>query len=87
MKIKPCHIKKIHTAMAETVTRSGFQNMNEVRQMYAAKKIGKDTQKRANWDVAKASRIEGLSFVNWICKEIYPYANDGHIDTVLARMK
>jgi hypothetical protein len=37
-----------------------------------------DWEKRYRWDLCHAS---GLT--SWICKELYPYANDSHIDTAL----
>ena len=37
-----------------------------------------DWEKRYRWDLCHAS---GLT--PWICKELYPYVNDTHIDTAL----
>lgn len=41
----------------------------------------RDVEKRLRWDW---SYYAGLS--PWICKNIYPYANDSHIDTALRQI-
>jgi hypothetical protein len=38
----------------------------------------KDLEKRLRWDLLHAARMS-----QWLCDNIYPYANDDHIDTAL----
>ena len=40
------------------------------------------TEKRWRWDWVYLT--EGLS--KWICENIYPYANDDHLDTALRKI-
>lgn len=37
-----------------------------------------DVEKRLRWDLAYAAKLSA-----WFCAEVYPYANDDHIDTAL----
>ena len=73
MKIKPEHYDYMLTAMREAAKVS---NISE--QYFIDNKIGKDFAKRYRWDLVYRAR---LGF--WICANIYPYANDDHIDTAL----
>lgn len=41
----------------------------------------KDYKKRARWDLCYAAIPS-----KWICDNLYPYANDDHIDTALKRI-
>ena len=41
----------------------------------------KDLNKRLRWDV-----MNKLIGSKWICDNIYPYANDEHLDTVLKKV-
>lgn len=41
------------------------------------------TDKRFMWDWLNTSYIEGDRAHHWICENLYPYLNDGHIDTAL----
>jgi hypothetical protein len=74
MKIKPEHYAymkaEIGSISAELVAahRRGLADLPKV----------KDVEKRLRWDLM---HIRGLT--PWVCANIYPYANDDHIDTAL----
>ena len=42
---------------------------------------GQISAKRYRWDLSYAARL-----TPWICENVYPYANDDHIDTALRRI-
>jgi len=88
MKIKPEHVKLIHNAMRETILKAGFKTIGDVVKDYQEKRVeANDIRRRVVWDVLKASTIENMPAISWICQNIYPYANDNHIDTVLRQFK
>ena len=68
MKIQPDHAAYI-TAAVQAVD-------NPERRAKA--RIGNHSNMRYRWDCLWAT---GLT--QWICDNIYPYANDDHLDTVL----
>jgi hypothetical protein len=46
-----------------------------------------DRDKRFRWDALYAAPIEGYKYyADFLCKELYPYLKDDHIDTALRRI-
>jgi hypothetical protein len=41
---------------------------------------------RLNWDILRAATIDGEPGTRWVCIELYPYLNDTHINSALARI-
>lgn len=73
MKIKPEHIAHMQSAIATIADRIPAHRE-------AVKASGKfqDLEKRIRWDAARAAGL-----IVWICDNLYPYANDTHVDTAL----
>lgn len=69
MKIKPEHLAHIRTEMLKS-------GATHTLKAYLDAGL---TEKRWRWDWCY--RTPGLS--KWICDNIYPYANDEHLDTAL----
>ena len=45
------------------------------------------SEKRWRWDLSYAARLpDGSSLTSFICREVYPYANDEHVDTALRKV-
>lgn len=68
MKIKPEHVAHMKAAILANSKAPTLPS-------YLARGL---TEKRWRWDLFYAA---GLS--SWVCANIYPYANDEHIDTAL----
>lgn len=68
MKIKQEHIKYIQTAICKDGSAPYLQE-------YISNGL---TAKRWRWDLLNRANIS-----KWICENIYPYANDDHIDSAL----
>ena len=68
MKIQPDH--------AATITAAVQAHDTEAHRRVAL--LHQHSDKRYRWDCLWAA---GLT--RWVCDNIYPYANDDHIDTVL----
>lgn len=75
MKIKPEHAAHIRTCIRATFTPVMVDNM---RATIKAEGKARDPEMRLRWDLTYGA---GLS--QWLCDNIYPYANDAHLDTVL----
>ncbi|WP_353645719.1 hypothetical protein [Mesorhizobium sp. WSM2239] len=75
MKIKPEHYDHMK---AEITKISTPHKLDCHRQFIVNEGKSKDVEKRLRWDM---SYYAGLSA--WISDNIYPYANDDHIDTAL----
>jgi hypothetical protein len=77
MKIKPEHYDYIRAAMATVPSdkvdahREALKHDSRVR----------DLNMRLRWDVLHATVPS-----RWICDNVYPYANDTHLDTALRRI-
>lgn len=71
LKIKSEHVEHIRNAIAEF-------NTPELLQECRDKGL---SDMRFRWDLTYRA---GLT--PWICKNIYPYANDMHLDTVLRQL-
>lgn len=72
MKLKPEHYDHIREAV-----RAADAAFPSIRKQF---ELGRISAKRFRWDLLWASRSS-----SWISENIYPYANDDHIDTALRR--
>lgn len=70
MKIKPEHLEHMRAAIAPLLAKHP-----EAPAQYKAAGL---TPERYRWDVLHAA---GLT--PWICKNLYSYLNDSHVDTAL----
>ena len=77
MKVKPEHYEHLRAAMA-TVPR---EKVEAHREALKSDPRVRDLDMRLRWDVLHATVPS-----TWICDNIYPYANDTHIDTALKRI-
>ena len=73
MKIKPEHYAYMLAAIKPLAPALPKHREAIVRQGKA-----QDVDKRLRWDALTAA---GLT--PWLCRVVYPYANDAHIDTAL----
>ncbi len=78
MKIKPEHYEELEKAICATVAR-----VPQARDDYAKRGL---SPMRYNWDMLWASRFGLLTPEEWLQKNLYPYLNDSHINTALARI-
>lgn len=78
MKIKPEHFKILKDACEIVIAKHP-----DTYAQYQAEGL---SNMRFNWDVLHASCIEGVSGNAWICRNLYDYLNDEHINTALARI-
>jgi hypothetical protein len=76
MKIKPEHYQH----MLNSMTPSRFQ-LDYRRSLIVAEGKAKDVEKRLRWDLLYFSLGS-----RWICDNLYPYADDTHIDTALRKI-
>lgn len=77
MKIKPEHYEIMRTAILANSRAPTWPQ-------YQACGL---SEKRWRWDLCYAARLpDGSSLNAWMCREVYPYANDEHIDTALRRI-
>jgi hypothetical protein len=83
LKIKPEHCDVIYDSVAKAAEVADARNVTV--DDYVAKKMGKNPYMRYRWDLLNAAKIEGNTS-KWISDNIYPYANDSHIDTLLRRI-
>ena len=80
MKIKPQH----YSIIKDSINQFMESHKGLLEQHYQDIKINnkaKDIDKRFRWDI-----IHGAGLTQFICKELYPYLNDDHIDTALRRV-
>lgn len=76
MKITPAHIAHIRSAMAPLASKA-IAHMGTLK----ADNRVKDLEKRLRWDWLYAAVPS-----RWVCDNIYPYADDTHLDTALRRI-
>ena len=74
MKITREHRDHMKSAILKTLSDSGH-NFASILKMYNEKGL---SHMRLRWDVAYRAGLPP-----WICANIYPYANDNHVDTAL----
>lgn len=81
MKITPEHYAYILRAMRLATCD---RNLLELEGRYRTQGL---SPKRFRWDWSYAARAEtGEKLSVWICDNIYPYANDTHLDTALRQV-
>ena len=73
MKIKPEHYDTIREAV--NTAKAEYPSIT------AQYEAGEISAKRYRWDLCYAGRL-----TPWLCENVYPYANDSHIDTALRRV-
>jgi len=78
MKIQPNHYKLLSDAMGEALVSRP--------DMYQSYQDAGLSGMRYRWDLLRASRIENVGGISWICDTLYKYLNDDHIDTALRRI-
>lgn len=76
MKIQSEHYEYMRLAMSNSK-----HLLQTIRQNALKSKVVKDAEKRIRWDLMHS----GVS-PKWICDNIYPYADDTHIDTALRQI-
>jgi len=77
MKIKPEHYDYMRRAIAALPA----ETIESIRRNAATDPRVRDLNMRVRWDVSYAA---GLG--RWLCDNVYPYADDTHVDTVLRRI-
>jgi hypothetical protein len=81
MKIKEEHYEYIKNAIDTLIAKHGGDKWKDaVIKDYKSNGL---SSKRCRWDFFHASTPNTSK---WICENIYPYANDDHIDTVLRKV-
>ena len=75
MKIKPEHYAHMRDAIRAAVTR---EQVTSHRAALLATGKPMDIDMRVRWDMTYAAKL-----TPWICANVYPYADDSHIDTAL----
>lgn len=76
MKIKQDHYKAILDAI---------RSVAEFDPTYARRaRAAGHSDNIIQWDMFRCARIEGDT-TRWVCKTLYPYMNDAHIDTALSK--
>ena len=78
MKIKPEHYAKLETAI-----RGALNANHGVTERYAALGL---SNMRLNFDLLYASKIDDTNSSRWISDNLYPYLNDTHIGSALAKI-
>ena len=78
MKIKAEHYQYIKDSIAGLHP----DTMTYLKQRVAEDSRVKDSAKRLRWDLLYMSEAGS----RWICDNIYPYADDTHIDTALRKI-
>lgn len=74
MKIKPEHFAQMKDAIAGIPA----EKVAAHRQFILNEGKAKDVEMRLRWDL-----LHSALGSRWICDNLYPYANDDHIDTAL----
>lgn len=77
MKIRPEHYEHIRAAIAALDPNRVAAHLEQLRSDTRVRNLGV----RYRWDLLHAAVSS-----RWICAELYPYANDEHIDTALRRI-
>ncbi len=83
MKITPEHYEHLRSRCelaAKTFDWSAEQVQRQIEIYRAAPEVS-DPEKRVRWNLLWAARLS-----QWLCENVYPYANDDHIDTALKQI-
>ena len=78
LKIKTEHYETLRGACEDVLAK-----YPKARAEYAVKGL---SDKRFRWDVLYSARIDGVSGTEWLCRTLYPYMNDEHMDSALRRI-
>jgi hypothetical protein len=78
MKIKPEHYAHMRDAIGALHL---VESVEDYRTRLAADPRVKDVDVRLRWDLLHAAVPS-----RWVCDNVYPYANDTHLDTALRRI-
>ena len=78
MKITESHFNFIQSQILKVLERHSISDIKVFIKSYTDKGL---SEKRARWDLYYAAIP-----AQWTCDNIYPYANDDHIDTVLRKI-
>jgi len=81
MKLTSAHYQHMKSAIEALDRQVLEQHYRDLEQESARTGKPRDPDKRMRWDVQHAA---GLT--RWICDEVYPYANDTHLDTSLRQI-
>lgn len=82
MKIKPEHYEAIKNKFAESRIDSALIAVHRAYlQSPECLRKPRDLEKRLRWDLLSAA-VPSI----WVIANIYPYANDEHIDTALRQL-
>lgn len=79
MKIRAEHFQVMRAAMLVVRDAGTFSPPSE----YVAQSIGRVPLMRHRWDTFNAATIAGERSCSWLCRVVYPYADDTHVDTAL----
>lgn len=77
MKIKPEHYEHIRAAIASLDPAKVAAHLDNLRADRRVRDIGM----RYRWDLLWAAVPS-----RWVCDNVYPYANNDHLDTALRRI-
>ena len=77
MKIELHHFYHIKDAIADRVSYAAY---DQYKQSIILEGKAKDVSKRVRWDLAYMTIGS-----EWICDNIYSYADDSHLDTALKK--
>ena len=81
MKITPVHYAHMRDTIKAKLAKFPEGTVAQHRERLQAHPQVKDVEKRLRWDLFHAA---GLGI--WVCDNVYPYANDEHIDTALRQI-
>jgi hypothetical protein len=77
MKIQPAHYAFMKAAIGAFTS----EDVASRRQAIVAEGKAKDVATRLRWDLSYAANL-----TPFICKHVYPYADDSHVDTALRQI-
>jgi hypothetical protein len=78
MKIKKAHLDHIEKAINNLLANNPDIIQRYETGNFVRSNVVKDLQTRFNFDLLYVSGL-----IDWVCKEIYSYANDTHLATAL----
>ena len=77
MKIQPQHFEALKAGVLSFTADHPF-----LQSEYRKKGL---SEKRYRWDLLRSCSITDINGIEWICKNLYPYLDDTHIDTALKK--
>lgn len=76
-------ITQEHYDKLESAIRAVMSEHPTARESYRTNGL---SDVRFMWDALRASQIDGVSGITWICDNLYSYLNDSHITSALRRI-